>query len=192
MIYFGIISGLVIIALISILFLKTKLIIEYNDKRFVLKIRNLFLRLTLDSEKLSKFRVKKDEKENEGDEKQGIFEKISRLKERYNAVRDIIDIFSECLKKRVSMTKIEVQIKYGTGDACTTGLAYGAIWTLIGNIYSFLCRRFTITFPDVKINAQFDGKPSLEVRCYGIIQVRFVHIIIAAVRSYKSYKKHKK
>lgn len=192
MIYFGIISAIVIIALVSILFLKTKLIVEYGNKRFVLKIRNLFLRLTIDSEKLSKFRAKKDEKKNESDEKQGVFEKISGLKERYNSVRDIIDVFSECLKKRVSMTKIEVSVKYGTGDACTTGLAYGAIWTLIGNIYSFLCRRFTITFPDVKIDAQFDGKPLLEVRCCGIIEVRFVHIIIAALRSYKTYKKHKK
>lgn len=194
MIYFWIILALVLLAIVSILFLETKLIIEYRDKKFMLKIRNLFLRLTIDSERLSKMRGKgKSEKQKTSKtEKKGILERIDSLKEKYNSVRDIVNIFARCLKGRVSMSKIDIYIKYGTGDACTTGMAYGAIWTLISNVYGFLCRHFFITFPDVKIDAQFDGSPMFEARCYGIIKLRFVHIIIAALRSYKSYKKHKK
>ncbi len=194
MIYFWVILALVLLAIAAVLFLETKLIIEYRDKKVMLKIRNLFLRLTIDSDKLSKMRGEKktEEKDTSKSEEKGIFERIAKLKEKYDSVRDIVNIFARCLKDRVSMSKIEIYIKYGTGDACTTGMAYGAIWTLISNIYSFLCRHFYITFPDVKIDAQFDGGPMFETRCYGIIKLRFVHIIIAAVRSYKSYKKHKK
>ncbi len=193
MIYFWIILALVLCILAVVLFAETRLIIEYRDKELKLKVRNAFLRLTLDSKTVSKLRGKEQgEKKKDESPSKGVFEKISDLKEKYNSVKETIDVFAEFTKHRISISKVKVYITYGTGDACTTGMAYGAIWALIGNIYSYVCRHFYITFPEVKLNAQFDGKPTFEAECEGIIKLRFVHIIIAAIRSYKSYKKHKK
>ena len=95
------------------------------------------------------------------------------------------------MRYRITFSKFFVSVVYGTGDAADTGMLYGAIWALIGNLYSFMCRYFYIDFPDLELRPEFEKKV-FEIEAEGIIAVRLVHIIIAVLRSLMVYRKHNK
>ncbi len=194
MIIFWIVLALIIGFLVIILFTDTKLILKYRDGNLAIIIKNTFLRIKINPQRLAEFRKKenKNDKKDEATEENGIFKKIEELKSKYNKSKEMIEVFAECMKYKISFSEIHIYVQYGTGNAATTGMAYGAIWTLIGNVYSYLCRHFSITFPDVVLDADFNGKPVFKADIEGIIKLKFVHIIIATIRSLKIYKKHKK
>ncbi len=180
--------------LVALLFAPLKIDIEYRNSKLKIIVKCLFVKVTLDKENFAKNKsgkTRKDKPKAENTEKVGVIEKLKNLKKSFDEVKFILNDVFEHMRDKIEFSGIYVRIKYGTGDAAITGMIYGAIWSFIGNIYSFFCRFFRIKFPKVELEPQFGGK-EFEIEVEGIITTRLVHIIIAAIRSGKNILKRKK
>ncbi|MBQ9757980.1 MAG: DUF2953 domain-containing protein [Clostridia bacterium] len=193
MIWFLIALCLIVAIVFFFLFPKLSVFVEYRNGKIKLVFKTLFFRYTLDDEKLKGLSKKdKGPKKDDGKtEEEKFFSKVEKIKGKYDEAKEIIDTVLSCAGDRVEFSDIFIRSKFGTGDAASTGMLYGAIWTLIGNVYAFLCRFFNIKFPEVELVPSFNEK-AFEIEAEGIIKIRIVHIITAAIRGFKVYSKHKK
>lgn len=179
--------------LFFLLFHKLSIFVEYRNKKIKLVFKTYLFRYTLDDERLKRL-SKKDKKAEIDDgksEEEKFFGKVQKIKGKYTEAKEIIDAVLDCAGDRVEFSDVFIRSKFGTGDAASTGMLYGAIWTLVGNVYAFLCRFFNIKFPEVELVPNFNEK-AFEIETEGIIKIRIVHIITAAMCGFKVYKKHKK
>ena len=194
MIYLWIALVLLLGLIVSLLFLKAKVIIEYKYSDFRITFRSGLIKISLNTEAIKKISGKKkkqetpEEKSEEPHEK--FFDKIRAIKEKYLEIKTVADMFLRCMRYKISFSEFYIHVRYGTGDAASTGALYGAVWALIGNVYSFICRYFYISFPEVNLEPDFNKK-MFEPMLRGIITVRHVHIIIAVLRSLRAYRQHK-
>lgn len=202
MIYLWLVLALIFGLAASLLFLKARVTIEYSDNKLRIKFRSGLIRISFDSDDIDRLSKRKEgrKKKTESDETTGeageephqkFFDKVDALREKYLELRTIVDIFLRCVRYKVNFSEIYVRVRYGTGDAASTGTLYGAVWALIGNVYAFLCRYFSIAFPEVDMEPDFN-RVVFETEVRGIITVRPVHIIIAVLRSLRAYRNHKK
>ncbi len=199
MIWVGIVLLFLVALIFGFLFTKLRIVFEYKNGKPKIVFKSLFLKYTLDEKrlgKLSELPVAKSSEKDSGDEKteemtaEGFLDKMERYREKYHEVKEIVVAVFGYIGPKVQFADISVKSKFGTGDAAKTGIICGAIWALTGNIYAFLCRFFNIEFPDIELEPLFDKK-YFEIEARGIIKIRPVHIIIAAIRGFKVYDKHK-
>ena len=186
MIYFWIILILLIVFVGLLLMAPLKVRIHYLNKTTIVKVNCLFISYTY-----RKKDKKKEEKDAADTPKPGIIERINSVKKGYEEVKDVIDEVVRFSHDHVEIRDIYIRVKYGTGDAAITGIIYGGIWTLVGNIYSIVCRFWKVQFPKLELEPIFGGK-AFEIEAEGIIKTRLVHIITTAIRSFKIYKNSKK
>lgn len=193
MIWFLIALCVIFAIVFFLLFHKLSIFVEYRNKKIKLVFKTSLFRYILDDERLKRL-SKKDKKADANDgksEEDKFFGKVQKIKGKYTEAKEIIDTVLDCAGDRVEFSDIFIRAEFGTGDAASTGILYGAIWTLIGNVYAFLCRFFNIKFPEVELVPDFNQK-TFEIEAEGIIKIRIVHIITAAMCGFKVYKKHKK
>ncbi len=190
MIYLLIIIVLILALLIFLLYSPLKITVEYRNQKLAIEFRCRFLKWRT---KDSHFKKKKNGEPASQDKGNmpGVLERLTTFRKSYDGVKDIVDEVLDLVKNRAEFSGIFVRVRYGTGEAALTGMIYGAIWTLVGNIYSFLCRFFRIEFPVVELEPVFGGK-AFEIEAEGIIKTRLVHIITAGLRSLRLYSKNKK
>ncbi len=190
-------------AIIALLFYnRVKIIIEYRNGKLKIIFKSLFLKFTIDEKRLNKLssdsnqKNGKKTKKTENSEKSGeltaesFLEKVESFRKTLLLVREVIVTVFGYAGDKVEFVDIMIKSRFGTGDAGKTGMICGAFWTLMGNAYAFLCRFFRLDFPDVQLEPDFEKKV-FEIETRGIIKIRPVHIITAAIRGFKVYDKHK-
>ena len=201
MIWFLIVTGLIAAVLFLLLYPKLNIIIEYRSGKLKVIFKSILFRYTLDDERLRSL-FKKDKDDGKGvspeekiseEEKtsEDFWGKIEKVKTQFREIREIVEMIYDCAGHRVEFTNIYIRSEFGTGDAAHTGMAYGAVWTLIGNVYAFLCRFAKLEFPEVELIPNFN-QTVFNIEAEGIIKMRLVHIISAAFIGFKAYKKHRK
>lgn len=190
MIYLLIAAILILTILVFLLYSPLRITVEYRNQKLAIEFRCRFLKWRT---KDSNFKKRKNGESAPQDKENmpGILERLTTFRKSYDGVKDIVDEVLDLVKNRAEFSGIFIRIKYGTGEAALTGMIYGAIWTLVGNIYSFLCRFFRIEFPELELEPVFGGK-AFEIEAEGIITTRLVHIITAGLRSLRLYLKNKK
>ena len=190
MIYLLIAAIVILAFLVFLLYSPLRITVEYRNQKLAIEFRCRFLKWRT---KDSHFKKRKNGKPAPQDKENmpGVLERLTTFRKSYDGVRDIVDEVLDLVKNRAEFSGIFIRVRYGTGEAALTGMIYGAIWTLVGNIYSFLCRFFRIEFPAVELEPVFDGK-AFEIEAEGIITTKLVHIITAGLRSLRLYSKNKK
>lgn len=199
MFWLGITALLIAAVLWLLLYPKLNIIIEYHGGKVKMVFKSLLFKFTFDNERLKKFGGKKKKKDDgiksgfQSGERSvdGFLAKLDKVKTQYSEVKEIVEAVFDYAGRRAEISDVYVRCSFGTGDAAQTGIAYGAIWTLIGNIYAFLCRYIRMEFPQVELIPAFNEK-TFEIEAEGIIKMRTVHIILAGLRVLRLYKKHKK
>ncbi len=194
MIWFGIAFLVLAAIILTFIFSKLNVIVEYRQGELKITFRNKLFKYVLDDERLKNFSSKKGEKteENKKDNQtvEGFFSKAEKIKRQYNEFRDVIDDVLDSAGNRAEFTDIYVRVRFGTGDAAYTGMAYGGIWSLIGSLYAYLCRFIRLEFPEVELIPVYNEK-TFEIEAEGIIKIPLVHIITAVFRGLKIYKRSK-
>lgn len=190
-----------------VLFATTRVIIEYYGGELTLNVRILFFRFKISGSKLRQRNKKQKEEKMAGSDKEKesgknskennkektperFFEKINAMKEKYREYKDIINIFLSSTRNKIEFSKVYIGIAYGTGEAATTGLLYGAFWVLVGNVHSFISRQYRAEFPNVKLSPSYNSA-MFEIEAEGIISLKLVHIITALLRVFKQIRKNK-
>lgn len=184
MIWFGIIVFVILALLLCLLFRKLNIIIEYRNGKLKIIFRTLFFKYTLDDDRLRSFRKNKDKTETSENAEmttETFFGKVEKVKRQYNDVKDIVEAVLDYAGEKVEFSDIYLRASFGTGDAAHTGIVCGAIWTLIGNVYAFLCRFLNLEFPEVELIPCFNEKV-FKIEAEGIIRIRLVHIIMCGFK----------
>jgi len=147
------------------------------------------------NKKLSEKLRKKEELQTEDDETQdkiSINEKIYDLKLKIYMARHILQDSGRYLSRKMIFESFVLKIRFGDGNAATTGIEAGIIWGIIGSLVAALNNLFILETPaDVNVLPEFNQK-MLDLYIFGIIRTRLVHIIIAAIIGVKIYKKYDK
>lgn len=188
--YLLFIAILVLAFVVTFLYSPLKIMVEYRNEKLAIVFRCLFIKIRI---KDSQFGKQKKETTVPLDKKpyHGAFDRIKNFRKSYDGAKEILAEILNLVKNRAEFSGIFIRVRYGTGEAAVTGMIYGAIWALVGNIYSLLCRFFRVEFPTLELEPVFGGK-AFELEAEGIITTKPVHIITAAFRSARIYYKHKK
>lgn len=192
---FAVIAALLGTAVLAALLIKVRIVFEIKKNQgeaFEKTIRMTFFgeRLGFDLLKSSKDKPKKEaEKSDEKllDRIKDFIETIAVLKEVYNQNRFFI-------RNRLELENAVVFLKFGLTDAASTGIAVGAVWTLLYQLLAFLSCIGTVR------DHEFDVVPVYNeagfcVNAKGIISFRLINIIVVVKRLILTYreisKKHK-
>ncbi|MBE7032319.1 MAG: DUF2953 domain-containing protein [Ruminococcaceae bacterium] len=179
---FLIVVAIILAFITLLLFSPLKIIVEYRDKKVKLIFRCAFLKFTVkDSAFRKKEKTAKSNNKKTDDAPNDGASRIKKMQTGFDSAKDALDEILDLVKHRARFSDIYVRLRYGTGDAANTGILYGAIWSLTGNVYAYLCRHFYVEFPTVELEPQFD-KTAFEIEAQGIITTRLVHIIKCVIK----------
>ncbi len=208
MIYFLIVLLILILILFLVLFLKAKIILRYEDKKFQISFKILFLKLKFD---LNRNKGKEKEKQpkqrasNEEISNDKIGKKLSDFREKYEKYKDFVEFTLSHLRYKIGFEKWKIRIELGTGDAASTGIAQGMIWATAGTVHGFLAQyfdfkstkiynnrqKYTTNFPEIDIIPHYNER-CFDIKAGGIIYTRLVHIIPIIIRLLKITGKNQK
>lgn len=119
------------------------------------------------------------------------FEKVKKAYKTFCAFKYAYKNNSSKLKKAVYAKKINLHIDFGFGDAMTTGILTGVLWTGIYNVISFIASIITIAEPNINVTPNYNqDKCSVRLEC--IITSRLVNLISVAASVGISYLKFKR
>jgi len=190
----GILAGLLAIIAI-ILIMPIRLEVTVKDKKSTFSVRILGINLTrrFSPEKIVKMTERKVEEEvavEVKDENASIREKIHDVQRKIYMIRHILQEMRQSLFRRIIFERFVLKIRFGDGNAATTGIETGLVWGLIGGLIAVLNNCFVVKTPlDVDVLPEFNQK-MFDLYIDGIIRTRLVHIMIAgfvAVKLYKEY-----
>lgn len=139
-------------------------------------------------EALLKKRDKAPKSDSEPITAEGFFQRLQRLKKAYTVHKSAAEAFLNELYGKIAISDIRAELSFGTGNAAATGILYGAFWGMYGALYAYIRRFLTVDRPKLKISPDFKQK-SFGAEAHGIITVRPVHIIFAAIKAYSVYKR---
>ncbi len=182
--------ALVIVITAFILFAKIKIIFEYKkypgEKLYTdISVSYGFIKLDkLVSKSISKASEKKTAKESD----MTFIKKVKSYAETFRILKTVYSKNRWFIRKRLSIDPLKFHLKFGFGDAAVTGIATGAINTMLYSLLSLLDRIGTVR------NHYFEVVPVFESRGFacetrGSISLRMINILTIAVRLYLTYKK---
>jgi len=168
-----------IILVIIILSARLKILIEYNrennDDNLVISFF-MFKGLVL-------YRYEAPSAEGTGKKKvrSGWIKPFIDLKGLYEKLRKIIYVIVKYLKGRVVLENLSIEIKYGSGDAGSTGIITGLIWSAVGVLDVLVTNNFAVLNRKISVQPDFTGKVLIiDANC--IFTGRIVNIIIMALK----------
>lgn len=107
------------------------------------------------------------------------------ITETYSSVTGIIKDILGHLRYKIQIPVLKIELEYGTGDAASTGMIYGSIWSVTSLIYPIISMWTHMVYPTLDITPDYYGK-RFDIEAWSIIKVRPAHIINAAIKTFFS------
>ena len=101
-----------------------------------------------------------------------VYTELKNIKYTYLLSQDFI-------QKRLVLEKLNVSIEFGMEDAAKTGIATGAVWGLIYNIFALVTKIFTVNDHNFKVEPDYNNEKFL-LSANGILKFKIVNIISIA------------
>ena len=184
--YFLLVLGLLLALITLILWTKTKIMVSFKDSGLKITFKILFVKYTITQEKLDKKKgasekkdkkkAKKSKEEQGAEEKKGFVEKMLHYLELYKMGKVILRRMLGYLRYKIDIDGTSIAVSYGTGDAATTGIAYGLIFGAGSILYNILYCYFNVEYPNLDVAPDFTAK-KFDIEFESIIKVRAAHII---------------
>lgn len=133
-----------------------------------------------------KNKSKTDVKKEKNDEK--ILNKIKNYMKTFKILKEVYSTNKFFVRDRLVLEDTKAYVKFGFGDAAVTGIATGAVWSLLYQILAFLSSIGTVRDHD------FDVVPVYNERGFclnvnGIISFRMINIIRVVLKLVRTYRK---
>ena len=162
---------------VCIFLLPFKVIIELNDRKIIFK----FFLSGIPVGKLRQKEKNEDSKNVSTNDKVKNTEKsIITLSEKIKKIRELFKTTVKLTKKYIRIENITVDIEEGTGDAASTAVSAGILWTTVYSLISAIGRIASINKHNVQITPVYsESLFSVNGKC--IIKTRIVYIIFIAV-----------
>ncbi len=129
----------------------------------------------------------KESKEPEAEPEKTLEKEIDKL----DFFLDLMGDFRRFIRKTTILSDAEVRIKIGTGDAASTAVAVGAIWSLLGVLTGLIDLLAEVKKPVYEVKPEY-GEAVFSITAGGIIVTRIAYIIAAAIVFVWKYLKYKK
>jgi hypothetical protein len=85
-------------------------------------------------------------------------------------------ILKGLFRRSLIIKDFKLHVKEGTGDACSTALLYGLVWSAVGIIENIIFGQYKIKNKEIKVEADFNGK-YIKVNLDCIFSLKIVNII---------------
>jgi len=133
-----------------------------------------------------KNKSKTDVKKEKNDEK--ILDKIKNYIKTFKILKEVYSKNKFFIRDRLVLEDTKAYVKFGFGDAAVTGIATGAVWSLLYQILAFLSSVGTVK------DHEFDVVPVYNERGFclninGIISFRMINIIRVVLKVVRTYRK---
>lgn len=133
-----------------------------------------------------KNKSKTDVKKEKNDEK--ILAKIKNYIKTFKILKEVYSKNKFFIRDRLVLEDTKAYVKFGFGDAAVTGIATGAVWSLLYQILAFLSSVGTVK------DHEFDVVPVYNERGFclninGIISFRMINIIRVVLKVVRTYRK---
>ena len=133
-----------------------------------------------------KNKSKTDVKKEKNDEK--ILDKIKNYMKTFKILKEVYSKNKFFIRDRLVLEDTKAYVKFGFGDAAVTGIATGAVWSLLYQVLAFISSIGTVKDHD------FDVVPVYNERGFclnvnGIISFRMINIIRVVLKLVRTYRK---
>ena len=166
-----------VIFLICILYSPFKVVILVNDRKVIFR----FLLFGIPVGKYNQKEKSNASGDSSTNDKVKETEKsVITLSEKIKRVHEVFRTTVKLTKKYITIEDIILDIKEGTGDAASTAISAGILWTTVYSLISALGKIASINKHNVQITPVYsDSLFSVNGKC--IIKTRIVYIIFIAV-----------
>ncbi len=173
-----------------VLFSKFKIFFEYKkmpgEKLYTkVNISFGFVNLNKIMDRLSK-KAKKKTESISGSEK-GIIEKVKKASQTFKTVKKIYAKNRWHIRNSLKVEKLDFHIKFGLSDAAATGIATGAIWTMLYSLTALISQVGTLKKHYFEVCPVFTEK-GLICQASVKLSVRMIDAIVLGARLYLTYK----
>lgn len=150
--------------LLLVLFAKISLVIKLskpNGENFKHEISLNVLGQPVDLSSFMKADKKQEVKsstEKEEKKKSPLYERLHNLKIDIERGRYTYLLSKRYVRKKIKIDKLDFNMTFGLDDAAHTGIATGAAWGSVYNIFGFIDRLFTVNSHRFRITPVFDAE----------------------------------
>lgn len=185
MLYFMIAMAVIATIAAIILFSKIKIFFEYKklpgEKIYTdLKIKIGFIKIPL--------RQKKKPKENPDSANGKLLEKLKKYTKAFRTVKRIYQKHRWHIRKNFIVENFDFHIKFGTGDAASTGILTGVIWSFLYGVNGLVSTAGILKKHYFEVAPVYTEK-GLILQGSTRISARVASLLILALRIYITYKK---
>ena len=106
---------------------------------------------------------------------QNVHEMLSQMKKYKSAIKNFTS--------KIKITNLQSEIHYGTGEASSTALATGALWSMAGGIIGIISHYFILLAPPkIDIIPYFSFRKSFETKIECIARLQMAKTILAGLK----------
>ena len=166
--------------IVCILFLPLKLQVNYKEKQLKIVVFILGIPVYRLSPDIKSGKKEKDSKSNSPERVEDVEKDVLTLTERIEHYAEIYNNTVKLLRKYVGIDNVELKIDIGTGDAATTAVGTGLLWSAAYRLISIIGSIMYINNHNVQINPVYTNTAfSLDGKC--IIKSKIAYIIFIAI-----------
>jgi len=185
MLYFVIVMAIIAVIVAIILFSKIKIFFEYKklpgEKIYTdLTIKIGFVKIPLGQ--------KKKPEENPDSSNGKLLEKLKKYIKTFKTVKKIYEKHRWHIRKNFVVDNLDFHIKFGTGDAASTGILTGVIWSFLYGVNGLVSTVGILKKHYFEVAPVYAEK-GLILQGSTRISARVVSLLILALRIYITYKK---
>ena len=189
MLYFIIVLIIVLGFIITFLFSKITVVLEYKKypgEKLYSKLRLTLFGFSLD--KLIKERAKPKKEETDSKEKVSLAKKLEAYTRTIKTVSKIYSSSRYHIQRSLCVETLDFHIKFGVGDAAATGILTGAIWTLLYSLTALVSCVGTLRDHYFEVVPVYT-EAGLITEGRAKFSIRIINAIFLAVKLYLTYKK---
>lgn len=181
--------GVILAVLLIVLFIPIGIGAKYENGAFVI-VKVAFLAFDIPINKIiGKPSAKKDAKKEEKEQKPE--EEIEKSIVGLDFILSLFGKFRRFVRKGIRLKDFVLKITFGTGDAASTAVTTGLLWSLTYNLLGLIDKLMIVDKPDVNVEPLFNTATFSAV-AKGIIQTTLAHIIATAIIFAYKYFKYKR
>ncbi len=159
-----------------------------GDAKFTVRLFLYSQKLGFDIPIKHKTETPKSEKEKKTAEDKTPFGKVFEMFDNIRRLRTTHLLSREYIKKHIFLEMVLFDFEFGLSDAAKTGMATGAVWAAVYNLFAFVTRNFSVGRHEFHIQPNYE-KEVVNAKLEGIIKFRIVHIIGILLVVLKNYLK---
>lgn len=194
MVYLYIILAVLLLCVSVLVTVPVKVIADYADGSYSIKVR--VFGINIDPSRFAgKSAHRKKPKQQKAQPQQdaqdeALFDKINNAIKLVRRIKNVYNDSRHFVSKRFYADNIYVNISFGTWDAALSGIATGALWTLLYEVLGLLTTVATVNHHKFTVDTVYD-RSFFDIKAGAVLKFRIIGIAGIALCVLHNLKKYK-